>query len=140
LKPESQTATCICGTVKLTANEVNPKFSVCHCDSCRAWGGGPFFAVKCGTNVEIEGTQHIKMYESSSWASRGFCINCGTHLFYKFKETGEYNMPLGLFPNLKDLEMDIQYFTDQRPNCYSFTNKTKEMTKKEIIKYFSSSI
>ena len=80
------------------------------------------------------------MYESSSWASRGFCTNCGTHLFYKFKETGEYNMPLGLFPNVKDLKMDIQYFTDKRPDCYSFTNKTKEMTKEEIMKYFSSSI
>lgn len=79
------------------------------------------------------------MYDSSSWASRGFCSKCGTHLFYKFKKTGEYNMPLGLFPKLKDLEMDIQYFTDKRPDCYSFTNNTKEMTEEEIMNYFATS-
>ena len=140
MQSEAQTSACICGSVKFTAKDVNPKFSVCHCDSCRAWGGGPFFAVKCGADVKIEGSENISLFESSSWASRGFCSKCGTHLFYKFKQTGEYNMPLGLFPKLKDLEMEIQYFTDKRPDCYSFTNKTKEMTKEEIMKYFASSI
>jgi len=48
-------------------------------------------------------------------------------------------MPLGLFPKLKDLEMDIQYFTDKRPDCYSFTNNTKEMTEEEIMNYFATS-
>lgn len=140
METQSHSSSCICGSVKFTANTINPKFSVCHCDSCRSWGGGPFFAVKCGTDLKIEGDQHITIFESSSWASRGFCSNCGTHLFYKFKQTGEYNMPLGLFPGLKELEMDIQYFSDKRPECYNFTNETKEMTEEEIMKYFASSI
>lgn len=135
-----ETASCLCGSVKFIVEKVSPKFSVCHCDSCRTWGGGPFFAVQCGTDVKIEGSEHVKMYKSSSWASRGFCSNCGTHLFYKLKKTGEYNMPLGLFPNLKNMTMDVQYFSDKRPGYYHFSNKTKEMTKEEILKYFASSI
>ena len=59
----SSTANCICGAVKITANEINPKFTVCHCDSCREWGGSPFFAVQCGSNVEIEGGDKVKMYD-----------------------------------------------------------------------------
>ncbi|MBE0359023.1 hypothetical protein PALI_a0216 [Pseudoalteromonas aliena SW19] len=82
----------------------------------------------------------VKMYESSSWASRGFCIECGTHLFYKFKATGEYNMPVGMFSNLKGLEMDMQYFSDMRPNYYCFSNETKEMTTAEIMAYFAAKI
>ena len=131
---------CLCGSVKITAKEINPKFTVCHCDSCRAWGGGPFFAVKCGTNVEIEGHEKVTMYESSSWASRGFCSACGTHLFYKLKESGDYNMPVGLFQDLEGLEMAMQYFSDQRPDYYCFSNETKEMTKAEIVEYFSAQI
>ncbi|MBU2923467.1 GFA family protein [Colwellia sp. 4_MG-2023] len=131
---------CLCGAVTITVKEVDPKFTVCHCQSCRTWGGGPFFAVKCGTNVKIEGEDKIKMYESSSWASRGFCNECGTHLFYKFKATGEYNMPVGMFHNLKGLEMDMQYFSDMRPNYYCFSNATKEMTTDEIMAYFSAEI
>lgn len=83
-------------------------------------GGAPFFAVKCGSNVNIEGRENIKEYDSSSWATRGFCTQCGTHLFFKFKESGDYNMPVGLFPGLKDLKMDMQYYSDQRPDYYCF--------------------
>jgi hypothetical protein len=132
-------ASCLCGGVKITANEINPKFTVCHCDSCRGWGGAPFFAVQCGTNIRIDGDEKIKEYESSSWASRGFCIECGTHLFFKFKKTGDYNMPVGIFNALEGLEMDMQYFSDSRPEYYCFSNKTKEMTKAEIIAYFAKS-
>ncbi len=127
---------CLCGQVKITAEEINPKFTVCHCQSCRTWGGAPYFAVKCGTKVRIEGEEHIKMYESSTWASRGFCSECGTHLFYKFKATGEYNMSLGLFSNLPELEMEMQYFSDVRPSYYCFANETQEMTTAEIMAYF----
>jgi len=133
-------ANCLCGAVKITAEEVNPKFTVCHCQSCRTWGGAPFFAVKCGAKVKIEGADKVKMYESSSWASRGFCIECGTHLFFKFKESGEYNMPVGLFSGLNGLEMDMQYFSDMRPSYYCFSNKTQEMTTAEIMAYFAAEV
>lgn len=130
-------ASCLCGAVKISVEKIDPKFTVCHCHSCRTWGGAPFFAVKCGTNVKIQGNDKIKMYESSAWASRGFCTECGTHLFYKFKETGEYKMSVGLFSNLEGLEMDMQYFTDIKPGYYCFSNKTKEMTTAEIMAYFA---
>ena len=133
-------ASCLCGDVKIDVANVNPKFTVCHCDTCRNWGGGPFFAVQCGTDVEIEGTEKIKEYDSSPWASRGFCSTCGTHLFYRLKKTGSYNMPVGLFPKIKNLVMTMQYFSDQRPDYYCFSNQTKEMTEAEIKAYFSSEV
>ena len=133
-------ASCLCGNIKITAYNINPKFSVCHCDTCRKWGGGPFFAVQCGTDVTIEDNQKLKVFDSSPWAERGFCSDCGTHLFYKFKKTGQYNMPLGIFPKFEHLEMNIQYFSDQKPAYYCFKNETKEMTAAEIMVYFSSSV
>ncbi|MFT2098142.1 GFA family protein [Marinomonas sp. 2405UD66-6] len=133
-------AQCLCGAVQITANQINPNFTVCHCDSCRGWGGAPFFAVQCGTEVIIEGQNHIKHYDSSAWASRGFCSDCGTHLFYQLKETGAYNMPVGIFSDLNEIEMDMQYFSDQRPDYYCFSNQTKEMTRAEIMEYFASAV
>ena len=130
-------ASCLCGSVKATANHINPKFSVCHCQTCRSWGGAPFFAVQCGKQVSFEGQDKIKVYASSQWASRGFCSNCGTHLFCQFKESGEYNMPVGLFTGLQDIEMDTQYFSDKRPDYYQFSNKTQEVTEAQILAYFS---
>lgn len=128
---------CLCGAVKIIAEDVNPKFTVCHCQQCRSWGGGPYFAVKCGTNVKFQGEENVKTYQSSSWASRGFCSECGTHLFFKYKESGEYYVPVGLFPDFKGLEMDMQYFSDMRPNYYCFSNKTKEMATDEIMPHLA---
>ncbi|MCX2499519.1 GFA family protein [Plesiomonas shigelloides] len=137
--PHTKTS-CLCGAVKITAENVNTKFTVCHCQSCRTWGGSPFFAVKCGTQVIFEGEDKVKLYQSSSWASRGFCTECGTHLFFKFKETGEYNMPVGLFSDLEGFEMDMQYFSDMRPSYYCFANVTKEMTTEEIMSFFADKV
>ncbi len=134
----SNHSSCLCGGVKITAAKINPNFTVCHCESCRAWGGAPFFAVQCGTDVEIEGSENVCMYRSSSWASRGFCSLCGTHLFYRLEESGEYNVSIGMIPQLANLTMDMQYFSDQRPGYYCFANETREMTKAQVEKFFAS--
>jgi hypothetical protein len=134
----TKTASCLCGSVKVVAAEVNPKFTVCHCDTCRNWGGGPLFAVQCGVDVKFEGAQNIKEFESSPWATRGFCSQCGTHLFYRLNKTGSYNMPVGLFSQSDDFVMSMQYFSDQRPDHYCFSNDTQQMTKAEIEAYFAS--
>lgn len=134
----SSKARCLCGSVGITANEINPQYTVCHCDTCRAWGSAPYFAVQCGVDVEFEGEENIQVYESSAWASRGFCKRCGTHLFYRLKKSGSYNMSVGLFDSLDDLKMDMQYFSDQRPDYYCFTNKTRQMTKAEIMAHFAN--
>ncbi|KVX02100.1 GFA family protein [Shewanella frigidimarina] len=133
-------ATCLCGSVKIRVTEINPKYTVCHCSSCRKWGGGPLFMVQCGTDVEFEGDDVIKEFDSSAWASRGFCSNCGTHLFSRFKKNGSYNMPVGLFPNTKNLEMSMQYFIDLKPSYYCFANDTPEMTEAEIYTHFASEV
>jgi len=99
-----------------------------------------FFAVQCGKELEVKGAENIKEYDSSSWASRGFCTTCGSHLFYRLKKTGSYNMPVGLFSNIDNLIMNLQYFSDQRPDYYCFSNQTKEMTEAEIKAYFASEV
>lgn len=125
-------ARCLCGDVTFSVANVSSKFSVCHCETCRAWGGGPLFAVPCGADVEFDSMYRVTVYDSSEWASRGFCGSCGTHLFYRFKSTGAYNMSLGLFPELKDAVMHVQYYSDQRPGFYCFENKARELTSSDI--------
>lgn len=133
-------ASCLCGSVNIEVQEMSYQFSVCHCQTCRTWGGGPFFAVQCGTEVKIEGSENISEYESSTWANRGFCKQCGTHLYYQLKKTNTYNIPVGLFPNRDDWVMNMQYFSDQRPGYYCFSEQTEELTSTEIKAYFASQI
>lgn len=131
-------ASCLCNKTKIHIAQVNPQFTVCHCKTCRKWAGGPLFMMSCGTDVHLEGQDHIKEYDSSPWATRGFCTNCGTHLFSRFKEAGSYNIPVGLLPETKGLTMSMQYFSDLRPSYYCFSNKSPEMTEAEILKHFNA--
>jgi hypothetical protein len=104
---------------------------------CRKWGGGPLFAVDCGTDVVFTGEEHISVYSSSDWAERGFCARCGSHLFYRLKESGQYMMAAGLFDDLKGAVLDHQVFIDSKPDWYAFANETKNMTGAEIFAMYA---
>ncbi|WP_108649969.1 GFA family protein [Dongshaea marina] len=90
-------ASCLCGSVTITANDISDKVTACHCDMCRKWSGGPALAIECGSEVTIDGEEHLSIYDSSAWAERGFCKACGTHLFYRIKQSNEYMIPAGFF-------------------------------------------
>ena len=130
---------CLCGAVKVTAKSASNSAGACHCSMCRRWGGGPFLAVDCGTDVVIEGEDHVKVFDSSAWADRGFCSACGTHLFYRLKENGQLMLPAGLLEGQDELVFDHQVFVDEKPAFYDFSNETENMTGAEIAAEFGVS-
>ena len=128
---------CLCGAITIQAN-TNGQVEVCHCSMCRRWGGGPLLAIHCGTEVTIEGSDHIQAFDSSEWGQRGFCKQCGTHLFYKLKSTGEYIMSAGLFQEETAFALKEQIFIDKKPSYYEFANQTPTMTEAEVFQKFAS--
>ena len=133
------TGSCLCGAVRTTANNFSNKVGACHCGMCRKWGGGPFMEVDCGTDVSFKGKDNITVYDSSDWAERGFCKKCGSHLFYRLKESKQHMIPAGLFDNQEPFVFKSQVFIDKKPSFYSFANITTDMTEAEIFEKYSSS-
>jgi hypothetical protein len=129
--------TCLCGAVRVAAKTKSNNIGACHCTMCRKWGGGPIFAVECGSEVDFEGAEHISIFNSSEWAERGFCRKCGTHLFYRLKLEGHYAIPVGLFDGSDEWIFAEQIFIDQKPSFYSFAEKTKNLTGEEVFAQFS---
>lgn len=130
---EQATGACLCGAVRISAANMKTGVGACHCDMCRKWGGGPLVGVECGQDVSFDGEEHIKVFDSSDWAARGFCSSCGSHLFYKLKPTGEYIVPVGLFGDGHSFVLEHQVFIDEKPGYYSFAEKTTDMTGPEIF-------
>tara|TARA_R110000868_G_scaffold96973_3_gene266826 strand:+ start:674 stop:1015 length:342 start_codon:yes stop_codon:yes gene_type:complete len=104
---------------------------------CRKWGGGPFMEVDCGIAVSFEGEQNISVYDSSEWAERGFCNQCGSHLFCRLKDTKQHMIPVGLFDDANNFRFDHQVFIDKKPAYYRFANKTKDMTEAEVFAMYA---
>jgi len=132
-KPGAATGRCLCGQVEIQVKDMSLHVCACHCGMCRKWGGGPFMEVNCGSEVSFIGEEHITIFSSSDWAERGFCSACGTHLFYRLKDSREHQVPVGLFGNTEGLVFDNQVFIDEKPSFYSFSNKTDKMTGAEIF-------
>ncbi|MGG6266506.1 GFA family protein [Leptolyngbya sp. AN03gr2] len=129
---------CLCGAITLRTPD-QKRLDACHCGMCRRWGGGPALAVSCGSDVQIEGADKLKVYQSSEWAERAFCSECGTHLFYKLLPTNQYSIPVGLFQNDIKFEFEEQIYIDMKPGYYEFANQTLNLTEAEVLAKFAQS-
>ena len=123
---------CLCGAVRVRAGTAGNAVGACHCKMCRQWGGGPLLAVECLQDVVFEGTEHIAVFRSSDWAERGFCRECGTHLFFRLKQKGHYALPVGLLGDT-DWRLEEQVFIDDKPPFYSFAQKTRDLTEDQAF-------
>lgn len=128
--------TCLCGSVTIEAYPDKPVFDACHCGMCRRWGGGPVLTVEGGTGAKVIGEEFVSVYSSSDWAERGFCKQCGTHLFYRLKKTNFWNFSAGLFKEAETFKFHVQIFVDYKPSCYEFANTTAMMTEAEVMAKF----
>lgn len=130
---------CLCGAIKIAAERASNSVGVCHCNMCRRWSGGPLMAVDCGTDVSIAGEENLSVFNSSDWAERGFCNKCGSNLFYRLKESGQYIFLMGIFDNDEGIVFDNQVFIDEKPSYYDFSNETSNMTGAELFAKFGAS-
>lgn len=124
---------CLCGAVRVTARLERPAMGACHCGMCRKWGGGPLLAVECREQIEFQGDERIGLYDSSVWAQRGFCTQCGTHLFYRLKDLSVYALPTGLLDGSENFIFDHEVCIDRKPSNYDFANETRKMTESEMF-------
>ena len=127
---------CLCGAVELVITNMTDKIGVCHCGTCRNWGGGPFLSIDAGNRVKINGKESVAIYDSSDWAERGFCQKCGTHLFYRIKQNQHYHVLAGLMGAGDDSRLDHQIFIDKKPAFYSFAEQTENYTGDQVFAMF----
>ena len=136
-KQENHTGRCLCGAIVVEAPSRSHEVGACHCGMCRRWGGSALLAQDCGSDVRFQGEEHIGLYDSSDWAQRGFCNQCGTYLFYRLKQTGQTIMPVGLFYSQDDLVFDHQIFIDRKPGYDAFANETRDLTEAEVFAMYA---
>jgi hypothetical protein len=126
------TGKCLCGAVTFTAHDVDPRMHVCHCSMCRRWAGGPTFSVAC-ERVEFQGEQHISRYASSPWAERGFCVRCGSGLFYRLTERNQYILQMGSFDDPALFRVASEIFVDDKPDSYELAGTHPRLTAEEFL-------
>jgi hypothetical protein len=75
---------CLCGAVSYTVTGPLRPVIYCHCKMCRRTSGHFVAATACNlSQLSIQPSEHLRWYQSSSEAQRGFCGKCGSNLFWK---------------------------------------------------------
>ncbi len=123
---------CLCGAVRYTAEDVSTDVHACHCGMCRRWSGGPALAVQVGP-VTFEDEEHLVRYQSSDWAERGFCRQCGSGLFYRIRETGDYVFWMGSFDDQEAFSLVGEIYVDEKPQAYDFAGEHPRLTGAEFL-------
>lgn len=136
-----RTGRCLCGAVKFKATPKVEKdgmhVDACHCGMCRRQVGGPMMAVNLESAPEIEDDSQVGVHQSSDWAERVFCRNCGSNLFYQLKDGSVYTVNAGALDDLSDARLATEIFIDDKPAFYDFAQQTRKMTGQEVIEMFS---
>ena len=74
---------CLCGSVKYTADCEPQPFAHCHCETCRKSHSAAFSTVMGVPKQAFSwliGEDQLSGYESSAGKTRYFCKNCGSQL------------------------------------------------------------
>jgi hypothetical protein len=101
------TGRCLCGAVRYEVRGPLRDILICHCEECRRWGGhvGAFAATRAADLVVVD-DRALRWTESPASdrrARRGFCVECGSSLFWQADEgerihvaAGTLDRPTGL--------------------------------------------
>ncbi len=117
---EIRTGSCLCGSVSYTISGSLSKVTTCHCTQCRKQTGHYYAAARTEeSQFQISDEKGlIKWYRSSDDASRGFCSNCGSALFWKSDDSPFLTVLVGSIDGDTNLEMGEHIFVESKGDYY----------------------
>lgn len=139
----TRTGGCLCGAVRFTARLTKTTFGACHCEMCRRWTGSALLGITLPTgNIAWSGEAHIATRQTSPWAMRAWCRECGSNLFFRVTAdtqwSGDTELPIGLFDDPNGLEMSNEIYIDHKPDSYAYAGADRNvMTRQDCIDKFS---
>ena len=135
------TGTCLCGAVTIAATPARPSLSACHCEMCRRWTSAALVAFQAEDgSVEVAGP--ARRFQSSDWAERAFCSECGSNLWYRITAPGpmhgQYQLAAGLF-DVSGMHLGLEVFIDGKPDAYTFEGgaNRRQMTEQEVFDLYA---
>lgn len=134
---------CLCGAVSFEARDVPETFGVCHCEMCRRWTGSALLEVSVPEgSVTWQGAAHIATRATTSWGERAWCDACGSGLYFRYTQEGEFSgkldIPLGIFDDPSGFTMTHEIYIDHKPDSFGFAGEgRKTLTRQDCVDRFA---
>ena len=127
---------CLCGKVQFDAevDVADVNFHACHCTMCQKQNGGPYMGVKLKEmpNIKSEG---LTWYDSSDYAQRGFCNQCGSTLFWCMNDQSNPMciVSVGAMEDTQGLTLTSHIFVDGKPDYYEIKDGLPCLTAEQVM-------
>ncbi len=93
--PSSLSGGCQCGAVRYVAAMTPKKVHYCHCRMCQRAVGNVFATLVPVRKDSVTWSGEPAAFRSSSLATRGFCRDCGTPLWFAYDSSEWICLTLG---------------------------------------------
>lgn len=143
-QPDIRSGGCLCGAVRFTARLTGHSFGACHCEMCRRWTGSALLGITVPeANVTWQGADRIATRQTSGWAMRAWCGDCGSGLYFRVTAEGPYaggiELPIGLFDDPNGLTLTNEIYIDHKPDSYAFAGDGRNlMTRADCVAKFAT--
>jgi hypothetical protein len=104
---------------------------------CRKFSGG----IELGIQVPADGvrfvpTDKLAIFESSDWAERGFCMLCGSSVFWRLTAEGPmkgmFSIAAGTLEDMSGMSFDAEVYIDHKPASHEFAGERTRLTQAEV--------
>ena len=118
-----KTGGCHCGAIKFRINGETRGVINCHCGQCLTIHGHFAAYSNCAReNLQLSGDEHITWYHASPEARRGFCLKCGSKLFWQKNGSASISIAAGAFDRPNDLKTIGNIYVSDKPDYYEIND------------------
>ena len=109
----TKTGGCQCNAVRFEVRGPLRDVVLCHCGMCRRTHGhiGAYTNARRGDVTLVE-SRGLKWYQSSDFARRGFCTECGGSVFWERNGSDVISISAGMLDAPTGLKTVLQIFVD----------------------------
>ncbi|MCV6600693.1 MAG: GFA family protein [Cohaesibacter sp.] len=120
---------CDCGKVHFQLEKVRETVTICHCSQCRRTSGHLWAATRADTYEALTflSDEGLSWYQSSDFASRGFCHLCGSSLFYKKKDEEGVGIAAGCLELPTGLSVGKHIFVKDKGDYYEIADTAPQI-------------
>ena len=116
------TGRCLCGAVRYEIKGTLRDVLICHCEECRRWHGHVSASTAARREdlvlLEQRGLRWIQSPHSDAGARRGFCVECGSSLFWDAPGRPTVSIAAGTLDEPTGLRIAAHWFVSQAGDYY----------------------
>ena len=117
---------CLCGSIRYEAKELNGPYVYCHCTSCRK-ASGSAYAANVSSPIDtfrvVSGERYSQSFESSTDKFRYFCSRCGSPLYTIVgKDPSVVRLRLGALDSTFTEPPAAHIFVSEKPGWHTISD------------------